>query len=286
MTTRKCNFIYMCGILAALAGFAVPAHAQVLKGAEQAIVDSLSIPMDQLPPDAAELKLGFGTVVTSNLDAPRRERIYPLPLIFFHYKEFVALDENELRANFFAADSTLGSSGLRAGPMLKVDFGRRPLGATSVTSPGRVGTSLELGGFVSYSLGPARLRLRVRRDVLSGHKGAIAEMDIRTGLYKGQHFSFGTELQSTWGSKTYMRSYFGVTPLQSATSGLAVFTPGAGFKDVRFSVTGEYKFSQHWSSTFSLQYVHRIGEAENNPVVKSRGTAQRINSGIFVLYAF
>lgn len=262
-----------------------PARAQVLKPSEQDIVDTLDERMDQLPPDATEVKIGLGPVVTATLDDPGHQKIRPLPLIFFHYKEYLALDENELRLNVLAADSALASSGWRVGPMMEVNFGRRTYSA-NLSTPGRVNTSLEVGGFVSYSFGPARIRVRARQDVIAGHKGAIAEFDVRSGIYQNGGLTIGIGLMSTWASKRYMTSYYAVTPAQSAASTLAVFAPGAGFKDASVSLIGEYKFSDHWSMAASMQYVRLLGDAANSPITQRRGSEDRINSGVFALYKF
>ena len=167
------------------------------------------------PVSRTELRLGLGSVTTSGLGARGKTKIYALPLLFFNYRDIVDLDEAELRINLVSdgifQGSALSSSGFRAGPTLKVEFGRRAFGS-GVTGPGKVGTSVEIGGFASYSFGPARARVRVRQDIAAGHGGALAEFDIRSGLYRKNGLTIAVQLASSWASRRYMQSFFGVKP--------------------------------------------------------------------------
>ncbi len=260
-------------------------RAQVLKPSEEDIVDTLDVRMDQLPSDATELKIGLGPVVTSTLDGPGHQKVRPLPLVFFHYKDYVALDENELRLNVLPPDSALAAAGVRLGPMAEVNFGSRTY-STGVSTPGRVGTSLEIGGFVSYSFGPARLRVRARQDVLDGHKGAIAEFDFRTGIYQHGGLTLAVGAMTTWGSRRYMDSFYGVSPAQSAHLSIPIYAPHSGLKDASASLIGEYILTGPWSLAASVQYVRQLGEALDSPIVMRRGSQDRINGGVFVLYKF
>ncbi len=261
------------------------AVAQPIYGPEQQIIDTLDNSLGQPASKDVELRLGAGPVATFALDNGGRRKVYGLPLVFFRYKDYLSIDETQARLNVVPVDSSIGIAGFRAGPMVKVDFGRRAF-ASGVTGPGKVGTSIEVGGFVSYTVGVVRLRARVRHDVASGHNGSLAEFDFRTGLYRRGPFGLGLQVSTAWASKDYMQSFFGVTPAQAIGSHLPVYSPRPGFKDVRGSLTAEYKFSEHWSSATSVQYVRRIGDALHSPVVTLKGAADRINTGVFALYAF
>ena len=44
-----------------------------------------------------------------------------------------------------------------------------------------------------------------------------------------------------------MRTYFGVTPTESALSGLSAYNPGGGIKGAGFEVSGRYEFRPQWA---------------------------------------
>ena len=83
-----------------------------------------------------------------------------------------------------------------------------------------------------------------------------------------------------------MDSFFGVTPAESAETGLPVFSPKAGWKDVSPALAAEYKFSDHWSTVASVQYVYLLNDAYVSPVPRTRGLGGRTNMGVFALYMF
>ncbi len=230
----------------------------------------------------------MGSVTSSRLGHGGHSKIYALPIIFYGYRDIVDLDEAELRINLLSdglfEGSGLSSSGFSAGPNVKVDFGRRAFGS-GVRGPGNVGTSVEVGGFASYRYGPARLRLRARHDVANGHGGTVAELDLRSGLYRNGGLGIAAQVGVSWADKRYMQSLFGVTPAQS-TPTLAPYSPGADIKALRGSLSGEYKFSGGWSAAASVQFVRRVGDASRSPVVTARGSANRLNTGMFLLYTF
>ncbi|MBB3390945.1 outer membrane scaffolding protein for murein synthesis (MipA/OmpV family) [Rhizobium sp. BK275] len=63
-----------------------------------------------------------------------------------------------------------------------------------------------------------------------------------------------------------MRSYFGVTPLQSARSGLDEFDAGAGFKRVDLSASVTYMASEHWFIRGQAELGILTGDARKSPV--------------------
>jgi outer membrane scaffolding protein for murein synthesis (MipA/OmpV family) len=262
------------------------ATAQTLHPAEQQIIDTLDTETDKAR--GSVLRLGLGPVTTSRLGPGGRTSVYALPLIFYSYRDVINLDEAELRINMLSdwlfPGSGLSDSGFNAGPTVKVDFGRRPFGS-GVHGAGNVGTSVEVGGFASYSFGPARIRARLRQDIGDGHNGAVAEIDLRSGLYRHNGFGISAQVGTTWADRQYMQSVFGVTPVQSTPS-LAAYIPHGDFRDLRASVISEYKFAGGWSAAASVQYVRRRGDAAQSPIVSKNGSLNRLNTGVFLLYTF
>jgi outer membrane scaffolding protein for murein synthesis (MipA/OmpV family) len=83
----------------------------------------------------------------------------------------VQVDNNRIRVNVFGSDSLFRSDNFKAGPLVKLDFGRDENDNPDLTGLGNVRTSIEFGLFASYTIGPTRLRIRGQQDMASGHSG-------------------------------------------------------------------------------------------------------------------
>ena len=92
------------------------AHAQVLQLSADQIADTEYAPQD------AVLRIGFGPITRVALSDGRTR--LQLPLISFNTREYLSVDKRVFRVNLFSTD-TGSSTGLRAGPMLNIDFGTR-----------------------------------------------------------------------------------------------------------------------------------------------------------------
>jgi len=149
----------------------------------------------------------------------------------------------------FNANTNMGGGrSLKAGPLVSINFGRSQKASPDLAGMGNVGTAFELGGFVSYSFSPdSRVRLRARQDVASGHNGATVKADFSQTFIRTPKYALGGSVAGTWATGPYMRSFFGVSPTQAAASGYPVYRPSSGFKDVTFSLNGNYRIATQWS---------------------------------------
>lgn len=274
------------GILCLAMGLALPAAAQTITRSQMDLLGSIDTRMDQLKKGDVSLDVGAGTILVTRL-GPMASKVYPIvPYVSLRYSDWLAWDENELRLNIVRPESGVGASGWRAGLMFKVDIGRKRFDAPDLRAIPSIGLTPEIGGFASYTLGPARVRVNARTAVSdAGHGGSTVELNLRSGLYQNGGFGLAAEVEATWVSAHYMRSFYGVTPAQ-ATGRLRVFTPGSGFKDFSTSVMGQYHVNPRWSLIGVTQYVHLLGNAADSPLTARRGALNRLNLGTFVVYTF
>ena len=82
-----------------------------------------------------------------------------------------------------------------------------------------------------------------------------------------------------------MRTYFGVTPAESARSGLAAYNPAGGIKGAGLEVSGRYELTQQWALVGSAYYERLIGDAAASPVVKV-GNENQITAKLGLSYKF
>ncbi|NNE37090.1 MAG: MipA/OmpV family protein, partial [Gammaproteobacteria bacterium] len=208
------------------------------------------------------------------------------PLVSFHYRDLIFVDNNHIRVNILGSDTLIESENFKAGPSLSIDFGRNESNSVDLTGLGDVGTSVELGGFVSYQQGPTRARIRVRQDVASGHNGMEIIGDFRILFYNSEKTTIVTTIKGTWVNETYMDSFFGVTPFQSTQSALPAFDSGSGFKDLGANITMSYLFNDKWSFAGNVGYKQLLGDAKNSPLVQLRGSKNQFVGAAFAVYTW
>jgi len=68
---------------------------------------------------------------------------------------------------------------------------------------------------------------------------------------------------------TYMSTYFGVSAVQSARSGLRTYDAGAGFKSAGFTIGTDVMVMPLWTLTASAGYSRLLGDSASSPIVET-----------------
>lgn len=278
-------------VFGALAVAAAPARAQNLNDFATGMTDTLQAAIDLLPQEITNIRLGLGPSLTPHYEGDDNLDFSILPAISLRYQDLVEVNNNEVRLIAFnrlfnAEAGSVGTGSLRIGPTVSVDFGREENDSPDLIGLGDVSTSLELGAFVAYTQGRMRLRARARHDIISGHDGGSVRLDAAYTVFQAAPMALGVNATSTWATGKYMRSYFGVTPAQAAASGLPVFAPGSGFKDVGVEVSANYIFASQWALVANAGYKRLLGDAASSPLVRQRGSANQLAFQTFLVYSF
>ncbi len=278
---------------AALLGalFAGPAQAQNFNDFATSMTDTLQAAIDLLPQEISNIRLGLGPSLSPYYEGDDKYKTSIIPAISLRYQDLVEVNNNEVRLiafnRLFNADSgNVAGGNLRVGPTVSIDFGRDEDTSPDLTGLGDVGTSLELGAFVSYTQGRMRLRARARHDIIDGHGGGTLRLDAAYTVFQAAPVALGVNVTSTWATGSYMRSYFGVSPGQAAASGLPVYAPGSGFKDVGAEINANYVFASQWALVTTAGYKRLIGGAADSPLVRQRGSANQLAFQTFLVYSF
>jgi outer membrane scaffolding protein for murein synthesis (MipA/OmpV family) len=94
-------------------------------------------------------------------------------------------------------------------------------------------------------------------------------------------FIVSLTMDTTWASRPYMRTYFGVSPADSAASGLPVFSPGSSFANWGVALSVDQFLSPHFSVGLRGHYGRELGDAANSPVTRD---ANQWFAGVVVGY--
>jgi outer membrane protein len=285
--SKRAGLAFLFGAIFASSG----AQAQNVREFATGMTDTLQSAIDLLPQDITNIRLGLGPSIAPRYEGDNNHKVSVIPVISLRYKDLVEVNNNEVRLiafnRMFNAQSGDNRSGnLRIGPTVSFDFGRDEDDSPDLAGLGDVGGSFELGAFVSYTKDRMRVRARARHDVTSGHKGGTVRLDAAYTVFRLAPVTMGVNAYSNWATGNYLRSFFGVTPAQSAASGLPVYAPGSGFKDFGMEVNASYIFASQWAVVVTTGYKRLIGPAGDSPLVRLRGSRNQLAFQSFLVYSF
>ena len=140
--------------------------------------------------------------------------------------------------------------------------------------------SLGLHAEGDWEIGPMPLNalLRYRRDMESDN-GAQTDLRVTAGILDWRGVRAGLYGQLTWGDGNSTRRYFGITPQQSATSGLPAYNAGSGVRNIRVGLVGDVDLAKHWLALWGLNLQEIQGDARNSPILQDR-TNWYANAGV------
>lgn len=173
--------------------------------------------------------------------------------------------------------------GFEAGPVLGWRFGRDSDDSNRLNGFEDIDGGLVAGAYAGYRAGPMLFTVSYHHQVTGDDTGGL----VRFGLEHTARLNAQTKLTASIGTAyaadDYMTSFFGVTAAQSATSGLARFTPDAGFKDVSAGLSAAIDLSERWTLLLTGRYTHLIGDAADSPIVE---TESQFYGGLGLSYKF
>lgn len=163
--------------------------------------------------------------------------------------------------------------GLHAGAQLAYEPGRKTGESdflknhnVSGINPGAsVGVQLEW----DHKFGPVPITLLARaRQHTDSDRGAQADLRLSAGVYRGGPVAVGVFTQATWANAKSTGSFYDITPLQSAVTGLPSFTAGSGLLFASFGLLWSVDLSQHWVALGNLESRHLRGDAARSPLAE------------------
>jgi outer membrane protein len=209
-----------------------------------------------------------------------------LPYVDANYKDVVFVRGLAAGVNLLNIKGPRAGDGLRMGPIVRYGFGREESDHEALRGLGDIDDAIEAGAFASYTAGPFLLDLQLVKDVGDGHDGVLADAGIawRAAISPRMRSTF--RASATWANDTYMQNVFGISPAQSARSGMRVHDAGAGFKDIGLSITLAYGLTEHWSVSGRVGYSRLLGDAADSPIVADRGAKNQVGTFLTVAYGF
>jgi outer membrane protein len=200
---------------------------------------------------------------------------------------FVRLLGNEIRVN------VLDDRNWQLGPAALWRFSRKDVENPVVNKVHEIDDALSLGLFGGYVW---RDTQEIRRmagvgawafgDTTDVYNGWTAGLNAYAMQPVARMVTLAGGAAFTYGSENYMNEYLGVTPADSLASGLPVYQPGGGVRDVRGWVTAVVSLSLHWHLGVGAMYSRLVGNAADSPLVAQEGSKNQWIYGAGALYAW
>lgn len=222
------------------------------------------------------LEIGGGGGIKPAYEGAKDYAFSPMVIVALHYLRLPSFG--------IVKDSRVKNEGFSIGPSFRYVSERKSADYTELRGLNDVDSSFELGGKFSYTFDMFRPFVAVRYGF--GHEGIVGEAGLDfiwrpvapVELTAGPRVSFA--------SSDYMRAYFGVTPVESVSSGLAAFTPGSGLKSAGAELGMRYEYTPEWALVGIVAYERLIGDAADSPIMTRGGDENQVTAKIGVSYRF
>ncbi len=128
-----------------------------------------------------------------------------------------------------------------------------------------VDATLELGLGVGYEARDWRAFTDVRYG-FGGHETFVAVAGADAIFRPTESLILNVGPRADFGTGDFMRTYFGVTADEAATSGLREFRPSGGLTSVGFEVGAHYSISNAWGIEGVATYDRLVEDAADSPI--------------------
>lgn len=231
------------------------------------------------PPRAAPVAggiIGLGVASLPEYPGSADTKIRAVPILAYHWANGVFVGgENDTVVGFQAT----GPSQLAYGVALGVDEGRKEYRAGPLAGMGKVATR---GTLVSFAKFPVTDQLSLDSSVRLGagndNDGALLKVGGAYRIGLGQSAQLGFNLGATFANAAYMKSYFGVSAAQAATSSYRAYAPSGGQVGVDVGMRLFWQINRDYSLLAGVSSTRLSNEVQDSPLVR-KSSMQKVFVG-------
>ena len=170
------------------------------------------------------------------------------------------------------------------GARLTYDFGRDAGGSEALQGMGDIEGRPEVGVFYNRFWAPGfAFTSSLRYGAGTQRHGLVVDLGTGWSTPLGPQTRLGLGLGLSWVNADYMQDFFGVTAAQSSTSGYAVSTPGAGWRNASASLVLTHRISRETSVFSALSFQQLMGEARDSVLTRRSSS---LGGVVGVAYSF
>jgi outer membrane protein len=205
---------------------------------------------------------GPALAVTPQYPGSRGELTLPVPMVDIACGRTLFLNtEHGLGAY------AINRQDLQLGSSLWFRRGRFHDENSRLASLGDIDNALQAQLFGRYRVGSVELKTALSRD-FGGSSGLAVDSSVAWRLQAAPRLAAAVGVQGSYGNGRTMQAWFGVTPDQARASGLAEYSPGAGFNSVGPIASLDYVLSQRWTFHARLAEDFLTSKASDSPIVE------------------
>ena len=157
---------------------------------------------------------------------------------------------------------------MQYGLRVTLDLGRDEDDARALAGMGDIDMRPEFGGFFNYFITDEWfLTTSFRYGAGNDRNGSQTDIGIGWSRQLAPQWRGALGVSATYVNSKYMQAFYGVTAQQSARSGYAEYSPGAGWRDIRGNASLTYFFDPHWSLTGALTVRSLMSDVTRSPIV-------------------
>jgi outer membrane scaffolding protein for murein synthesis (MipA/OmpV family) len=251
---------------------------------------------EEAPAGEGLVKSGFfslGAAALPEFEGSDQLQVVPMIVSSVQFRNGMSLEVEGITSRL----DLLADDFWRTGPIVNLTFGRTDdnVDSAALRALEDVSNALEAGAFVGVSmpLSPSILPdgfftadLSVRNDVLNAHDGLLATAEAEFAFPLARRLLFSLDFSATYASDNYMDAFFGVSSGDAAASGLATFSPDAGFKDLGGAFVVSYAIGERIGVLTTVGYRRLIGDAADSPIVDVEGSPDQWFVGAGISWQF
>ena len=195
-----------------------------------------------------------------------RNKVTLVPNVQARYKDFLVINPIDGIGLVFAVDNQLQLSASLGFDLTtrKAEDDSRLKGLTDIKGTGAV----RMGA--KYRTGPVFAEAKLTTRLGSEQKrGSLVNLEGGYSLFATRDAVVGLGLALSWMDSSYSRNFFGVSPAQSAASGLKAFNANSGLQSAGVFVSGYQRLSTDWTGFARLSLNKLQGDAANSPITRS-----------------
>jgi outer membrane scaffolding protein for murein synthesis (MipA/OmpV family) len=158
---------------------------------------------------------------------------------------------------------------LRLNVALRIDNGRRSSDVHGLSGVDDIPRTLRARFSATYQLGNGwKLSSGLNADLLAHHGGNLLDLGVSHDRRWSETTTWSSSAVLTAGDGTYMRSWYGVSDTTAMNTGLPVYRPGAGLRDVTLGTSWRTELHD-WIFFYGVAGGRLLGPAAQSPLTKS-----------------
>jgi outer membrane protein len=177
--------------------------------------------------------------------------------------------------------------GLHAGAQLAYEAGRKASESDFLKNHNvpdiHIGASVGVHLEWDHKFGPMPVTLLAHtRQNTDSDRGGQADLRLTAGVFESGRVAAGVFTQATWANAKSTNSFYGITPQQSATTGLPAFRAGDGLLFSNVGLLWSVDLSRNWVVVGSMESRRLHGDAARSPLVERRSNYYASTGLIYV----